>query len=84
VRPTDGTYDSGSTVSFTVTPASGYRFLNWGTDASGEYPNPLNMVINTNKVIVANFIKQYSLTVSADPNAGTLVQRVVFMTRVRK
>jgi len=71
VRPVGGMYDSGSTVSFTVTPASGYRFLNWGTDASGS-TNPLNMVINTNKVIVANFIKQYSLTVSADPNAGTV------------
>ena len=71
IRPASGTYDAGSTVTFTVTPATGYRFLNWGTDASGS-TNPLNMVINTNKVITANFIKQYTLSISADPNVGTV------------
>jgi len=74
VRPSNGMFDSGSTVTFTVTPANGYRFLNWGTDASGSV-NPLNMVINNNKIITANFIKQYSLTVTADPNAGTVSQK---------
>ena len=67
-------YDSGSTVTFTVTPASGYRFLNWGTDASGS-ANPLSLVINNNKVITANFIKQYTLSVNADSNAGTVSQK---------
>ena len=33
------------------------------------------MVINNNKIITANFIKQYSLTVTADPNAGTVSQK---------
>jgi len=74
VRPPGGMYDSGSTVVFTVTPASGYRFLNWGTDASGSN-NPLSMVINNGKSITANFIKQYTLAVSADPNAGTVNQK---------
>jgi hypothetical protein len=74
IRPSSGTYDAGSTVTFTVTPANGYKFLNWGTDASGS-ANPLSMVINNNKVITANFIKQYTLTVSADPNEGTVSQK---------
>jgi len=74
VSPSSGTYDSGSTVTFTVTPANGYRFLDWGTDATGS-TNPLNMVINTNKVITANFIKQYTLGVMTDSNAGTVSQK---------
>ena len=73
VRPSGGMFDSGSTVAFTVTTANGYRFQNWETDASGS-ANPLNMVINNPKVITANFIKQYTLTISADPNAGTVSQ----------
>jgi len=71
VRPASGIFDTGSSATFTVTPNSGYRFINWGTDASGS-SNPLNMVINNNKVITANFIKQYTLAVTADPNAGTV------------
>ena len=73
VRPASGTYDAGSTVTFTVTPANGYRFLNWGGDASGS-ANPLNLPINTNKILTANFIKQYTLSISGDPNAGTVSQ----------
>ena len=73
IRPASGTFDNGTTTAFTVTPNSGYRFLNWGGDASGN-ANPLNMSINTNKILTANFIKQYTLTISADPNAGTVNQ----------
>jgi len=35
VRPASGTYDAGSTVTFTVTPANGYRFLNWEETLQG-------------------------------------------------
>lgn len=73
VRPASGTFDTGTTTSFAVTPNSGYRFLNWGGDASGN-TNPLNMPINTNKILTANFIKQYTLSISDDPNAGTVSQ----------
>jgi hypothetical protein len=73
VRPASGTFDTGTTTVFTVTPNSGYRFLNWGGDASGN-ANPLNMSINTNKILTANFIKQYTLSISGDPNAGTISQ----------
>jgi len=73
VRPASGMFDTGTTTAFTVTPNNGYRFLNWGGDASGS-ANPLNLPINTNKILAANFIKQYTLSISGDPNAGTVSQ----------
>jgi len=73
VSPGSGTYEAGTTITINATPANGYRFLNWGTDATGN-TNPLNMVINAKKVITANFIKQYTLSVSTDPNAGIVSQ----------
>jgi len=74
VRPGSGTFDTGSTAMFTVTPNSGYRFNNWGGDASGN-TTPLNLTVNGNKILTANFIKQYILNVTADPNAGTINQK---------
>jgi hypothetical protein len=73
VSPGSGTYDAGTTVTINATPANGYRFLNWGTDATGS-SNSLNLLINGNKNITANFIPEYTLTISADPNAGTVNQ----------
>ena len=71
VSPGNGTYDAGTTVNIIATPANGYRFLNWGTDATGS-SNSLNLLINGNKNITANFIPEYTLAVSADPSEGTV------------
>jgi len=73
ISPSSGTYDAGTSIIINATPANGYQFLKWGGDATGN-TNPLNTLINANKVITANFIKQYTLSVSADPNAGTVSQ----------
>jgi hypothetical protein len=74
VRPSSGIFDTGNTATFTVTPNAGYRFSSWGGDVLGS-ANPLNTVINSNKVIAANFIKQYTLIVNSDPNAGAVNQK---------
>jgi hypothetical protein len=71
VSPGSGTYDAGTTVTINATPANGYRFLNWGTDATGN-SSSLNLLINGNKNITANFIQEYTLAVSADPSEGTV------------
>ena len=71
VSPGSGTYDAGTTVTINATPANGYRFLNWGTDATGS-SSSLNLLINGNKNITANFIQEYTLAVSADTSEGTV------------
>ena len=69
VRPDSGTYEAGNMLTLTATPATGYRFVQWGTDASGS-TNPLSILVDNNKVITANFVRQYTLVVSANPTSG--------------
>jgi uncharacterized repeat protein (TIGR02543 family) len=76
--PAPGTYthDSGTQVSITATPSSGYRFSGWSGSASGT-TNPITITMDGDKSITANFIRQYSLTIAAgtggttDPAPGT-------------
>jgi uncharacterized repeat protein (TIGR02543 family) len=68
-------YDSNTVVQLMATPNIGYTFNGWSGDTTGLI-NPLNITMNTNKNITANFtIKQYSITltsangtVAASPN----------------
>jgi hypothetical protein len=73
ISPGSGTYDAGTNITLNATPSNGFRFLNWGTDATGS-SRSLNLLINGNKNITANFIPEYTLTISADPNTGTVSQ----------
>ena len=60
-----GTYASGTQVSLTATPTSGYSFTGWST---GSTANPLTVTLNTNTTITANFevlVNSYTLTVTA-------------------
>lgn len=54
ILPSAGTYNSGDDVTLTATANDGYLFKNWSGDASGA-ENQLELKINTDKVIVANF-----------------------------
>ena len=56
VSPGSGTYDEGTTVILTATPASGYRFDHWEGDVSGTV-TPTNITINSNKSVTAVFVK---------------------------
>jgi len=57
------TYDSGTQVSIAAVPNAGYRFSGWTGDASGT-ENPLSVTMDSDKSITANFIKQYSLSIT--------------------
>jgi len=60
-----GTFTSGTQVSLTATPSSGYSFSGWST---GSTANPLTVTLNSNTSITANFqviINSYTLTVTA-------------------
>jgi len=52
--PDRASYDSGTSVILIATPSLGYTFTSWSGDASGS-TNPLTVVMNSNKNIVANF-----------------------------
>ena len=63
--PDQPTYDHGTSVQLTATPAEGYHFTGWSGDSSGS-DNPLTVVMDDNKNITANFaINTYTLTVSS-------------------
>jgi len=47
-----GTFASGTQVSLTATPTSGYSFSGWST---GSTSNPLTVTLNSNTSITANF-----------------------------
>ena len=65
VSTTGGSFASGTQVSITATPNSGYSFSGW---SNGSTANPLNVTLNSNTTVTANFqviVNSYSLTVSA-------------------
>ncbi len=80
VTPNGGTYEAGTPVTLTASPASGWQFDGWSGDASGPN-NPITITMNGNKTVTATFSKipptKYSLTVktvgqgSVTPNGGT-------------
>ena len=82
VDPSSGTYDEGSSVTLTATPASGWEFSGWSGSASGS-TNPLAIIMDSNKSITATFVESstspttYQLTTSVsgegtvDPASGT-------------
>src|SRR5207247_460183 len=69
--PDQPSYDHGSTVQLTATPAAGFHFVGWSGDASSS-DNPLTVVMDGAKHITATFaINTYTITASADAN-GTI------------
>ena len=71
VNPSTGSFDSGTEVSVTATPNSGYTFSSW---SNGSTANPLIVTINSNTVISATFeviINSYTLSVPTAGEAGS-------------
>jgi hypothetical protein len=66
-----GSYPSNTVVSATATPASGWIFLNWAGDASGNI-NPLNITMNGDKAITAVFVQPAAIDGSPQ-NLGAVV-----------
>jgi uncharacterized repeat protein (TIGR02543 family) len=88
--PNATTYTSGTVVSLTAVPATGYQFTGWSGDLTGT-ANPASITMNSAKNVTANFtILTYALTVTAangtvakSPNAATYASgTVVSLTAV--
>ena len=74
IQPTNGTYDFGTIVEFTATPAAGYQFDGWSGDVTGNM-NPLSVTMDADKSITAMFsLIQRTLTTTA--SNGTITADV--------
>jgi hypothetical protein len=70
-----GTYNSGSSVSVTATPANGYTFTNWTENGNiVSTSSSYTFTISGNRTLVANFAlipqTQYTVNVSSNPSVG--------------
>ena len=57
-------YGTGASVTLTATPDAGQNFVSWSGDAGGTQ-NPLTVVMNSSRVVTANFTKRPRLAVFA-------------------
>ena len=69
VAPCGCAYDANSSLTLTATPASGYRFDHWSGDVSGNV-STVNITLDGDKTVTANFVKTSVLNVSVSPNNG--------------
>lgn len=72
-----GSYDEGTVVTLSATPATGYTFIGWSGDASGP-SSSTTITMSGNKSVTANFQEQtstvtYTLHTSAAPMEGGIV-----------
>ena len=66
-----GTYDSGTDVTVTANPNSGYRFDRWSGDCTGS--GTCSVTMSVARSVTAHFIRARTLTATADPPAGGTV-----------
>ena len=77
ISPTSGTYDSGTVVTLSATPASGYRVLSWtGTNNNSSTSTTNTVTMSANKSVTVSFEQipptQYNLTASVVGGNGTI------------
>ncbi len=67
-----GTFNSGSSVTVTATPSSGYQFVNWSESGSSVSTNSTyTFSITSNRTLVANFsLVSYTVSTSSLPSGG--------------
>src|SRR5439155_547953 len=71
--PSQASYNHGTVVQLTATPAAGWRFVDWSGDAGGT-ANPVSVTMDGNKSVTATFeINSYTLSVSV-VGSGTVAK----------
>ena len=63
-----GAYNTGTVVSVTATPNSGYRFDRWSGDCTGT--DACSVTMTAARSVTAHFVRTYTLTASASPSGG--------------
>jgi len=78
IKPTSGTYTSGTVVTLTASPASGYKVKKWtGTENDSSTGNSNTVKMNANKTVTVEFeqipvVVTYALTASVSGGGGTV------------
>lgn len=67
VKGNAGTYEEGATASLTAEPTTGYQFVNWTVGEDTYTANPLEIVVNSDLTVTANF-EAISYTITANVN----------------
>jgi Divergent InlB B-repeat domain/Chitobiase/beta-hexosaminidase C-terminal domain len=67
--PQANVYTTGQSVTLTAVPDAGQTFVNWSGNASGSQ-NPLNIVLDQNKTVTANFSGGPALRVRPELGEG--------------
>jgi hypothetical protein len=74
VSPQSGSFEEGSSVTFTATPSAEYEFTKW---SNGSTQNPLILTVTSDLTLQATFTKkQYELTISKE-GEGTINEKVI-------
>jgi hypothetical protein len=74
VSPSTQQYDEGKSVSLKANPAAEYLFKNWSGTIGINNPS---VVMNSDKTVIANFVKKkYPLTIEID-GEGTVTEAVI-------
>ncbi len=69
--PDQATYEHGTVVTLTATPAAGYHFIGWTGDVTSS-ANPLDVTMDSSKTLTANFaINTYALSISVENGTVT-------------
>ncbi|MFT3681467.1 MAG: InlB B-repeat-containing protein [Ferruginibacter sp.] len=77
-----GTYNTGSSVTVTATPASGYVFSSWSGDASGTAAST-TVTMNANKSVTANFsVAPNLLSIAFNTTATTALLQPPYVSGV--
>jgi pectate lyase len=75
-NPNAASYLSGTVVSLTATPASGFQFAGWSGDLTGS-ANPASITMNANKTVIATFTPvgtgPFTLTITVS-GSGTVAR----------
>jgi len=66
VQPSVGTFEAGGQVKVTATPSAGYRFDRWGDSITGT-ASQTTILMDSDKSVTANFIRQYRLQLTGEP-----------------
>ena len=80
LNPAGGIYSSGTQVTLTANPNSGYSFSNWSGSVTGT-TNPVTITMNAGKSVTATFTQIVTAPVagfSATPVTGTMPLAVQF------
>ena len=63
-------YDAGTVVNISAIASAGYRFGNWTGGVTNPNSATTTIVMDGDKTVTANFVRQYTLTMAVNPAGG--------------